>query len=74
MADITKADFADELSQDIFLYRKKFYETGDWRWLLRMSIRSHSDTVAKINRLSDKFYKEIKALKNNIVVFGGGKW
>ena len=70
---MTKEDFADQLSQDIFTYRKAFYETGDWKHLLRMSLRSHSDTVAKVNKIADAFYQGLHESEMRIVIFGGGR-
>lgn len=74
---ITKEDFADTLSQDIFMFRKNFYETGDWCQLLYMSLRSHSDTVEKINNLANRFYQDMHNTKQELIIFGAGnngKW
>ena len=69
---ITKEDFVDPLSQDIFEYRKNFYETGDWKYLLRMFIREHSAIVEKVQSIANRFYQDMEKSKMRIVVFGGG--
>lgn len=73
---ITEQNFSDEISKKIFNFRKKYYETGDMKFILNMIVEEYNDTARKIKKVREEFLSEFylatKDKDIDIIIYGFG--
>lgn len=70
---ITKNDFMDDLSKDIFYYRERFYRSRDFNNILEMLCKEYDAYVKKVNDIYDNLTSKLRESTGDFVIFGAGK-
>ena len=70
---ITRNDFTDELSREIFYYREKFFRDRDFNDILEMLCKEYTLYSKRNNEIYDNLVAKLRESTGNFVIFGAGK-
>ena len=66
------SDFSDEISQRIFYWRERFYNTRDYSNLIEMHCEDYDNYISKINKWYTKIKSRVTDFGGKFVIYGNG--
>ncbi len=69
---ISREDFADDWSRDIFYWRERFNATRDFNHVLEMHCVQYDKYANKVNGIYERTLKQIREAKGRLVIYGAG--